>query len=74
MSIIPSSPTAPLMSVRLSTKIVPEYRRFVADTADDESWIAWKATVDPNAACNVARTDPAAVSFKNVTVIVSDEK
>ena len=35
ISIMPSSPTAPLMSVRLSTKIVPEYKTLLADTASE---------------------------------------
>lgn len=70
-SIVASSAGVPFMSVKLSIRIVPVYKTFVADTAADLSCNAVNATVVPYAACSVARTEPAAVSFKKVTEIVS---
>jgi hypothetical protein len=63
------SPTAPLMSVVLFTKIVVENKGLVAETA---ALVCFSVigTVVPQAACNVAFTFAAAVSLKKSRDIV----
>ena len=67
-----SSATEPLMSVVLFTKTVVEYSGLVVDTAALVCFSV-SGTVVPQAACKVARTEPApdaASSFRKSKVIV----
>jgi hypothetical protein len=64
--------TSPLMSVVLFTKTVVEYSGLVVDTAALVCFSV-SGTVVPQAACKVARTEPApdaASSFRKSKVIV----
>jgi hypothetical protein len=67
------SPTAPLISVVLFTKIVVLYRGFVAETAALVC-LSVSGTVVPHAAWSVAFTFAAAVSLRKSSVIVLDSK
>ena len=67
------SPTAPLISVVLFTKIVVLYRGFVADTAALVCFSV-SGTVVPHAACSVAFTLAAAVSLRKSKVTVEFSK
>ena len=67
-----SSATEPLMSVVLFTKTVVEYSGLVVETAPLVCFSV-SGTVVPQAACKVARTEPApdaASSFRKSKVIV----
>ena len=71
-----SSATAPLMSVVLFTKTVVLYSGLVVETAALVCFSV-KGTVVPQAACRVARTEPAPVaasSFRKSKVIVLASK
>jgi hypothetical protein len=67
------SPTAPLISVVLFTKIVVLYRGLVADVAALVCFSV-SGTVVPHAACSVAFTFAAAVSLRKSKVIVLASK
>ncbi len=72
MSCVPISPTAPLIGVRLLTRMSNVYNGLVADTAGTFCCTIFTATVVPNAVLSVANTFAAAVSFRKDTVSVAD--
>ncbi len=74
MSCVPISPTAPLIGVRLFTRISNVYNGLVADTAGTLACTIFTATVVPNAALSVCNTFDVAVSFSKETVRVPDSK
>jgi hypothetical protein len=71
---VPMSPTAPLMSVVLLTSNETVYRGLVAETTVPFVCRNTAVTVVPHAACSVANTFVAAVSFRKSIVTVDDSK